>query len=96
MDFLYRPPLVPSLIDEAWFPRYDIDEEALLEAEEIDLRLSFKRIRKAKAVQVIGEKKTVGAEDGEDGEETEREASEGGTTGSDDELSHSDDSETDR
>jgi len=65
--FLYRPQLTPSLIDEAWFPRYDIDEEAMLEAEEADLKYAMKRIRKAKAVPVVGIRK-----DGE-GEEVETE-----------------------
>ena len=27
----------PPLVDGLWFPRYDVDEEALLEAEEADL-----------------------------------------------------------
>ena len=84
MEFLYRPSLTPSLIDEAWFPRYDIDEEAMLEAEEADLRLTFKRIRQAKAVPVVGEKNSTrgGAEE----EEEEDADTDGSATGSDDDL----------
>lgn len=56
MTFLYRPSLTPSIVDEAWFPRYDIDEEAMLEAEEVDLRNAMKLIRKANAVPHVGKK----------------------------------------
>jgi len=63
MAFLYRPSLTPSIVDEAWFPRYDIDEEAMLEAEEADLRNAMKLIRKANAVPHVG-KKAGGQEEG--------------------------------
>ena len=56
MNQLHRPQLTPSLVDEAWFPRYDIDEEAMLEAEEADQRKAIKTIRTAKAVPYVGQK----------------------------------------
>jgi hypothetical protein len=74
-SFLFRPALTPSLIDESWFPRYDIDEEAMLEAEEADLRKAMKTIRKAKAVQHVGEKQADGDNEGDETEEDDTEGS---------------------
>lgn len=46
--------LTPRLADDLWFPRYDIDEEALLEAEEADLLFAMRLVRKAGAEPYIG------------------------------------------
>ena len=50
----WRAHLAPPLVDGLWFPRYDVDEEALLEAEEADLLFALRLVRKASAVAYIG------------------------------------------
>jgi hypothetical protein len=50
----WRAHLAPPLVDGLWAPRYDVDEEALLEAEEADLLYALRLVRKAGAVAYIG------------------------------------------
>ena len=50
----WRQCLTPPLVDGLWFPRYDVDEEALLEAEEADLIFALRLVRKAGAAAYIG------------------------------------------
>ena len=61
--------LTPALTNEAWFPRFDVDNEALLRAEEADLKEMLKRIRKTVVVVPIGCKKSGSHEQEQEEEE---------------------------
>ena len=83
--------LTPRLADDLWFPRYDVDEEALLEAEEADLLFAMRLVRKAGAETYIGFR---GKRPGQDDEEDEADNNDSHTE-DDDEVEDDDDGDMD-